>query len=92
MFSFTAKQYKFEEVEMSADGRAYYTESSIDEIAESFLYDWLMELEAENVKPIRRYDKEGFIYNSNDGTTLHIGMERDDNDYEELRWHMFLEL
>ena len=39
MFSFTAKQYKFEEVEMSADGRAYYTESSIDEIAESFLYD-----------------------------------------------------
>ena len=39
MFSFTAKQYKFEEVEMSADGRAYYTESRIDEIAESFLYD-----------------------------------------------------
>lgn len=51
-----------------------------------------MELEAENVKPIRRYDKEGFIYNSNDGTTLHIGMDRDDNDYEELRWHLFLEL
>jgi hypothetical protein len=39
MFSFTSKQYKFEEVEMSADGKAYYTERSIEEIAECFLYD-----------------------------------------------------
>lgn len=39
MFSFTPKQYKFEEIEMSADGQAHYTERSIEEIAEYFLYD-----------------------------------------------------
>lgn len=39
MFSFLSKQYKFEEIEMSADGRAYYTERSIEEIVENFLYD-----------------------------------------------------
>lgn len=39
MFSFPSKQYKFEEVEMSADGLAHYNESSIEEIAERFLYD-----------------------------------------------------
>lgn len=39
MFSFPSKQYKFEEIEMSADGKAYYTERSIEEIAELFLYD-----------------------------------------------------
>lgn len=39
MFSFPSKQYKFEEIEMSADGKAYYTERSIEEIAEYFLYD-----------------------------------------------------
>ena len=39
MFSFKSNQYKFEEVEMSADGRAHYSESNIEEIAEYFLYD-----------------------------------------------------
>ena len=39
MFSFPSKQYKFEEVEMSADGKAYYNERNIEEIAEYFLYD-----------------------------------------------------
>jgi hypothetical protein len=39
MFSFPSKQYKFEEVEMSADGRAHYSERNIEEIAEYFLYD-----------------------------------------------------
>ena len=39
MFSFPSKQYKFEEVEMSADGRAHYSECNIEEIAERFLYD-----------------------------------------------------
>lgn len=39
MFSFKSNQYKFEEVEMSADGRAHYSERNIEEIAEYFLYD-----------------------------------------------------
>lgn len=39
MFSFPSKQYKFEEIEMSADGQAHYTDRSIEEIAEYFLYD-----------------------------------------------------
>ena len=39
MFSFPSKQYKFEEVEMSADGKAHYNERNIEEIAEYFLYD-----------------------------------------------------
>ena len=38
-FSFSSKKYKFEEVEMSADGRAHYIKSSVEEIAERFLYD-----------------------------------------------------
>lgn len=39
MFSFKSNQYKFEEIEMSADGQAHYTERSIEQIAEYFLYD-----------------------------------------------------
>lgn len=39
MFSFPSKQYTFEEIEMSADGQAHYTERSIEQIAEYFLYD-----------------------------------------------------
>lgn len=39
MFSFKSNQYKFEEIEMSADGKAHYIERSIEEIAELFLYD-----------------------------------------------------
>lgn len=39
MFSFLSKQYKFEEIEMSADGKAHYVERNIEEIAERFLYD-----------------------------------------------------
>ena len=39
MFSFPTKQYKFEAVEMSGDGKLYYTECSIEYIAEYFLYD-----------------------------------------------------
>lgn len=39
MFSFKSNQYKFEEVEMSADGRVHYSERNIEEIAEYFLYD-----------------------------------------------------
>lgn len=39
MFSFPSKQYKFEEIEMSADGQAHYIERSIEQIAEYFLYD-----------------------------------------------------
>lgn len=39
LFSFQSKQYNFEEIEMSADGKAHYIERSIEEIAEFFLYD-----------------------------------------------------
>ena len=50
-----------------------------------------MELESENVKTFVDMIKKA-LYNSNDDTTLHIGMDRDDNDYEELHWHLVLEL
>jgi len=38
-FEFSDKQYKFEEVEISGDGKVYYDECSIDYIADNFLYD-----------------------------------------------------